>query len=57
MVAEKFDFLFPRNFVKLEVAEIKVATSNLLYVYMAKTLMVMTWKERFVRFKLNFLTN
>ena len=33
MVAEKFDFLFPRNFVKLEVAEIKVATSNLLRVY------------------------
>ncbi|CAB3994722.1 zinc finger MYM-type 1-like [Paramuricea clavata] len=33
MVTEKFDFLFPRNFVKLEVAEIKVATSNLLRVY------------------------
>ncbi|CAB4021489.1 zinc finger MYM-type 1-like [Paramuricea clavata] len=33
MVAEKFDFLFPRNFVKLEVAEIKLATSNLLRVY------------------------
>ncbi|CAB3998108.1 zinc finger MYM-type 1-like [Paramuricea clavata] len=33
MVAEKFDFLFPRNFVKLEVAEIKVWPSNLLRVY------------------------
>ena len=30
MVAEKFEFLFPRNFVKVDVAEIKVATSNIL---------------------------
>ena len=43
MVAEKFDFLFPRNFAKLEVAEIKVKIK-------LKTLMVMS-------LKLNFLTN
>ncbi len=33
MVAEKFDCLFPRNFTKLEVTEIKVAISNILCAY------------------------
>ena len=33
MVAEKFNFLFPGNFVKLDVAQIKEATLNIVRAY------------------------
>ena len=33
MFADKFGFLFPRNFVKLDAAEIKVATSGIVQAY------------------------